>query len=100
MLKCLGGMISVQMMPVKQALNQLKRMTKGKQRGQLTLLTKKKDRSIVVQSHDNRLILLEQGYRDAHKEYSYTEARHAALAAFKREFPRSHQVYFSFKTIN
>ncbi|KRK73718.1 hypothetical protein FD30_GL000292 [Levilactobacillus namurensis DSM 19117] len=42
-----------------------------------------------------RVTLVEQGYRNVTTTYPVTvgTAKHAAQAAFKREFPRSHQVY-------
>lgn len=81
--------------PIKQAKAILKRILKGRDQQKIILLTKKKDRSLVVEVQDGGLTLTEQGYLDTTRTYHLAggEAKHAVITAFKREFPRSHQVY-------
>ncbi|KRM27147.1 MULTISPECIES: hypothetical protein [Limosilactobacillus] len=83
--------------PIKQAKAILKRALKGTANQRICLLTKKKDRSLTMAIGDEALALIEQGYIDDKKSYRLAggEAKHAVTAAFKREFPRSHQVYLS-----
>lgn len=83
--------------PIKQAKAILKRALKGTVNQRIRLLTKKKDRALMVETLDGTLILTEQGYADATRTYSLADggAKHAVTTAFKREFPRSHQVYLS-----
>ncbi|GEO74938.1 hypothetical protein FD30_GL000294 [Levilactobacillus namurensis DSM 19117] len=61
----------------------------------LVLLTHKKDRSVTLIIHDQTGILTEQGYQDTTTTYLLQDgsAKHVVQAAFKREFPRSYQVY-------
>lgn len=83
--------------PIKQAKAILKRTLKGTTNQRIYLLTKKKDRSLTVEAGDETLILIERGYVDAKQTYCLAggKAKHAVTSAFKREFPRSHQVYLS-----
>lgn len=83
--------------PLKQAKSILKRAIKGKTDQQLTLFTKKKDRSLTIKVQDGELILKEQGYRNDINTYQLGdgEAKHELVTAFKREFPRSHQLYIN-----
>ncbi|WP_283621126.1 hypothetical protein [Limosilactobacillus avium] len=83
--------------PIKQAKAILKRALKGTANQRICLLTKKKDRSLTVETGDKALVLIERGYVDSEQTYCLAggKAKHAVTAAFKREFPRSHQVYLS-----
>ncbi|HJA27519.1 MAG TPA: hypothetical protein H9720_04210 [Candidatus Limosilactobacillus intestinigallinarum] len=83
--------------PIKQAKAILKRALKGTVNQRICLLTKKKDRSLTIETGDDTLNLTEQGYVDATRTYRLAdgEGKHAVTMAFKREFPRSHQVYLS-----
>lgn len=83
--------------PIKQAKSILKRALKGKANQKVVLFTKKKDRSLTVKTRENNLILTEQGYVDATNTYQLNDgkAKHELTTAFKREFPRSHQLYIN-----
>lgn len=83
--------------PIKQAKSILKRALKGTVNQRICLLTKKMDRSLTIEIGDGTLALIEQGYVDATRTYRLADGdtKHAVVAAFKREFPRSHQVYLS-----
>lgn len=83
--------------PVKQAKSILKRLLKGKTDQKIVLFTKKKDRSLTVEVHDVELVLTEQGYQNSTNTYQLSggEAKHELASAFKREFPRSHQLYIN-----
>ncbi|MFQ9706322.1 MAG: hypothetical protein ACLRX6_04420 [Limosilactobacillus pontis] len=83
--------------PIKQAKAILKRALKGTTVQRICLLTKKKDRSLTIETRDGTLTLIEQGYVVATQIYRLPggKAKHAVTTAFKREFPRSHRVYLS-----
>ena len=83
--------------PIKQAQAVLKRVVKETANQRTRLLTKKKDRSLIVATGDGTLTLVEQGYVNARQTYHLAgrAAKHAVTTAFKREFPRSHRVYLS-----
>lgn len=83
--------------PIKQAKSILKRALKDKVNQRVVLFTKKKDRSLTVETCENNLVLTEQGYVNATNTYQLSEgeAKHELTAAFKREFPRSHQLYIN-----
>lgn len=83
--------------PIKQAQSILKRLLKGKNDQQVTMLTKKKDRSLTIAIQGDQVTLVEQGYRDGTDTYQTgsSQAKHEVTTAFKREFPRSHQVYLN-----
>lgn len=82
--------------PLKQAEALIKRIAKNNNNGQMKFLTKKKDRSLIIKTTKFTLELVEQGYVNKTTSYSNSsEAKRALQAAFKREFPRSHQVYIS-----
>lgn len=83
--------------PIKQAQSILKRLLKGKNDQRVTMLTKKKDRSLTIAVQGDQVTLVEQGYRDGTDTYlaRSSQAKHALATAFKREFPRSHQVYLN-----
>ncbi|WP_251576433.1 hypothetical protein [Limosilactobacillus agrestimuris] len=83
--------------PIKQAHAILKRFLKGNGTQQIQLLTKKKDRSLSVKTNNDELTLIEQGYVNKVTNYSLNngEAKHGLMTAFKREFPRSHQLYLN-----
>lgn len=65
--------------PIKQAKAILKRALKGIANQRICLLTKKKDRSLTVETGDETLALIEQGYVDDKRTYRLTggEAKHA-----------------------
>lgn len=81
--------------PIKQAIGLVKRQLKAMHPERLILLTHKKDRSITLVIHNQTAILTEQGYQNTTSTYPLKDgsAKHAVQVAFKREFPRSHQVY-------
>lgn len=90
--------------PVKQVQAELKRLVKVKTNQRVTLLTNKKDRSLTITRTKGqltltrtkgRLTLTEQGYINQTVTYPTSVAKHQLMAAFKREFPRSHQLYIS-----
>lgn len=81
--------------PVKQAQAELKRLIKVKTNQRVTLLTNKKDRSLTITRANGQLTLTEQGYVNQTVTYPTRVAKHQLLVAFKREFPRSHQLYIS-----
>jgi uncharacterized membrane-anchored protein YitT (DUF2179 family) len=81
--------------PVKQAQAELKRLVKVKNNQRVTLLTNKKDRSLTITRTNGQLTLTEQGYINQTVTYPTSVAKHQLMAAFKREFPRSHQLYIS-----
>lgn len=87
------------LIPVKQATTLLKKMCDPKsQYREIKLFTAKKDRSITVKNDGENLTLIEDGYLHFEKEYSLAETaecRHALLAAFKKEFPRSNRAYLN-----
>ena len=83
--------------PIKQARAILKQVLKGRANQRVALFTKKKDRSLTVAIQDGELKLTEQGYVNITRTYqlSDSQAKHELTGAFKREFPRSHQLYMS-----
>lgn len=89
----------MRLIPVKQATNLLKKMCDYKNKYQeIKLLTAKKDRSITIKNDGKNLTLIEDGYLHFEKVYSLAETaecRHALLAAFKKEFPRSNCAYLN-----
>ena len=83
--------------PIKQAREILKQALKGQGNQRVALFTKKKDRSLTVVIQDEKLTLIEQGYIDGTRVYRLgdSQSKHELTSAFKREFPRSHQLYMS-----
>lgn len=81
--------------PVKQVQAELKRLVKVKTNQRVTLLTNKKDRSLTITRTKGQLTLTEQGYINQTVTYPTSVAKQQLMAAFKREFPRSHQLYIS-----
>ncbi|MDH5101424.1 hypothetical protein OQI87_10345 [Lactobacillus kefiranofaciens] len=59
------------------------------------MLTKKKDRSLTIEVDSGQMKFTEQGYENTVNTFAIADnvAKHAFTAAFKRELPRSHQVY-------
>ena len=84
---------------VKQVKSLMKQLLKSKESKYVVLLTKKKDRSLTIESDGEQIKLTEQGYENSVNTFAIADnvAKHAFTAAFKREFPRSHQVYVSEK---
>lgn len=87
----------MKMISLKQATHLLKKLPKTRGRKKLVLLTRKKDRSLTVEIKGASLILTEQGYENSTQAFplASSDTKHALLAAFKREFPRSHRVYIN-----
>ena len=83
--------------PIKQARAILKQALKGRINQRVVLFTKKKDRSLTVVIKDEKMTSIEQGYIDETRVYRLgdSQAKHELTSAFKREFPRSHQLYMS-----
>lgn len=81
--------------PIKQAKSMLKRLLKGKINQDLLLLTKKKDRSLKLVVDGKQVTIIEDGYVKSTTTYQLgdSRAKHELSTAFKREFPRSHQLY-------
>ncbi|CAM3221468.1 hypothetical protein [Lactiplantibacillus plajomi] len=82
-------------LPIKQAETLLKKVVKQHRPTTLTLLTKKKDRSVTVQVTTVAMKLIERGYLKQDQNFSFEDnaGKHAVQQALKREFPRSHQLY-------
>lgn len=87
----------MKMISLKQATHLLKKLPKTREKGKLVLLTRKKDRSLTIEINKAELILTEQGYKNFTQALPLTsnDTKHVLLAAFKREFPRSHRVYIN-----
>ena len=87
----------MRLIPIKQAETLLKKICSNKSKYvEIKLLMAKKDRSISVKNDGKKLILTEDGYLNFTQEYELTDpavGRHAVLAAFKKEFPRSNRAY-------
>lgn len=83
--------------PINQAKSILKRVLKGKTAIRITLPINKKDRSLKVTVTDQQVTVTEHGYVDAKTIFQLGDAtaKHQVTTAFKREFPRSHQLYMS-----
>lgn len=82
--------------PVKQAQAELKRLVRARTDQRVVLLTHKRDRSLTVTSTAGQVTLAEQGYVNLTTTYSGgSDVKHQLMTAFKREFPRSHQLYIS-----
>lgn len=81
--------------PIKQAKALLKQVLKTKTDQQITLLTRKKDRSLTIAVQGGQLTLTEQGYVNNSQSLKIGEStiRHELAQAFKSEFLRSHQLY-------
>lgn len=86
--------------PINQAKSLLKQVLKEKNNQRVNLLTNKKDRSLTITIKDGEVTLIEQGYINATSTYLINgDAKHELTKAFKREFPRSHQLYVSYGEI-
>lgn len=87
----------MRLIPIKQAETLLRKISSNKSKyEEIKLLTVKKDRSITVKNDGEKLTLTEDGYLHFTEEYKLTDpavCRHALLAAFKKEFPRSNRAY-------
>ncbi|MCT0165259.1 hypothetical protein EFM06_06960 [Lactobacillus helveticus] len=85
--------------PVKQVKSLMKQLLKSKESKYVVLLTKKKDRSLTIESDGEQIKLTEQGYENSVNTFAIADnvVKHAFTAEFKCEFPRSHQVYVSKK---
>lgn len=88
--------MQMRQIPVKQAQAELKRLVRARTDQRVVLLTNKKDRSLTVTSAAGQVTLTEQGYLNLTTTYpGGSDAKHQLMTAFKREFPRSHQLYIS-----
>lgn len=87
----------MRLIPVKQAENILKQVCTPGKSVAIVLLTRKKDRSLKIERSEHLLTVTEQGYRNETKCVSLDnhEGKVILRQAFKREFPRSHEVYIS-----
>lgn len=80
--------------PINQAKSIIKQLLKTKNQQEISLLTNKKDRSLTIIVNDGEVTVEEQGYVNDTNTYSTeSTAKHEITRAFKREFPRSHQLY-------
>ena len=78
--------------PINQAKSIIKQLLKAKSQQKISLLTNK----IIV--NDGEATVEEQGYVNDTNTYSTeSTAKHEITRAFKREFPRSHQLYVSYR---
>ncbi|MBD8085641.1 hypothetical protein HUK45_05185 [Limosilactobacillus sp. c9Ua_26_M] len=84
--------------PINQAKSIIKQLLKVKRQQKISLLTNKKDRSLTIIVNDGEVTVKEQGYVNDINTYSTeSTAKHELTRAFKREFPRSHQLYISYE---
>lgn len=84
--------------PINQAKSIIKQLLKVKNQQEISLLTNKKDRSLTIVVNDGEVTVKEQEYVNDTNTYSTeSSARHELTRAFKREFPRSHQLYISYR---
>ncbi|WP_278556886.1 hypothetical protein [Limosilactobacillus vaginalis] len=84
--------------PINQAKSIIKQLLKAKSQQKISLLTNKKDRSLTIIVNDGEATVEEQGYVNDTNTYSTeSTAKHEITRAFKREFPRSHQLYVSYR---
>ncbi|WP_242368113.1 hypothetical protein [Lactobacillus intestinalis] len=85
----------MKLISLKQAEKLLKKSIKTNKPRKITFLTKKKDRSLALETAADSYFLTEKGYYNQVKELKFDnlENKHIVNAAFKREFPRSHWVY-------
>ena len=82
--------------PINQAKSILKQLLKAKNQQKVSLLTNKKDRSLTIIVNNGEITVTEQGYvNDTNTYFTESTAKHEVTRAFKREFPRSHQLYIS-----
>ena len=82
--------------PINQAKSIIKQLLKVKNQQEISLLTNKKDRWLTIVANDGEVTVKEQGYvNDTNTYTTESSARHELTRAFKREFPRSHQLYIS-----
>ena len=83
--------------PINQAKSIIKQFLKVKRQQKISLLTNKKDRSLTIIVNDGEVTVKEQGYVNDTNAYSNeSTAKHELTRAFKREFPRSHQLYINY----
>lgn len=83
--------------PINQAKSIIKQFLKVKRQQKISLLTNKKDRSLTIIVNDGEVTVKEQGYVNDTNTYSNeSTAKHELTRAFKREFPRSHQLYINY----
>ena len=84
--------------PINQAKSIIKQLLKVKNQQEISLLTNKKDRWLTIVANDGEVTVKEQGYVNDTNTYSTeSSARHELTRAFKREFPRSHQLYIIYR---
>lgn len=84
--------------PINQAKSIIKQLLKTKSQQKISLLTNKKDRSLTIIVNDGEVTVEEQGYvNDTYTYSTESTAKHEVTRAFKREFPRSHQLYVSYE---
>ena len=61
----------------------------------MEFLTFKRDRGLEVRTSSTGFTIKEHGFEASEQSFSsHTEFKKALKEAFKREFPRSHEVYF------
>ena len=84
--------------PINQVRSILKQLLKARNHQKVRLLTNKKDRSLTVIVNNGEVTVIEQGYvNDANIYSAESSAKHRLTKAFKREFPRNHQLYVSYE---
>ncbi|WP_238331557.1 hypothetical protein [Furfurilactobacillus milii] len=87
----------MRLIPVKQAENILEQVCKPGKNVAIVLLTRKKDHSLKIERSKHLLTVTEQGYRNETKRVPLDNHEDKVILrqAFKREFPRSHEVYIN-----
>ncbi|MEK1296228.1 hypothetical protein HCY78_03860 [Limosilactobacillus fermentum] len=80
---------------VKQAERLVKALAKAGPVTKVTLLTRKKDRQLTIERGTAAVVIDERGFYTGQISLNLSDgqAKHALLQAFKREFPRSYQLY-------
>lgn len=90
----------MRLIPLRQAQTSLMNAPKNKNLKSMELLTFKKDRGLKIERRNDGLFLVESGYLVQEVDLDKESAPKKILKdAFKREFPRSNQVYFNKETL-
>ena len=80
--------------PKKTTLRFVKQQLKHKENAQVTLLTFKKDRKVILQKEQTLFKIIEAGYaNETFSVLSEQEAFKLLKKLLEKEFPRSHQIY-------
>ena len=86
----------MKMLSLKQAETQALNCRTANGTVEMEFLTFKRDRGVKVAVTPTSYNMEEHGYRNESSEFAlHADFKRAVKDAFKREFPRSHQVYFN-----